>query len=85
MGGRRVVAVATELGNVRRKLEDRGFMVVDLKGTDLQQVDAVVVSGVSDNLTGIQNVETGAPIIDASGRDAAEVAGDVAERVGLRS
>ncbi len=81
---RRIVAVATELGNVRAQLEARGFTVVDLKGTDLKQVDAVVVSGVSENLTGIQNIETEAPVIAASGRGAAEVAADVAERIELR-
>ncbi|MDI6871650.1 MAG: YkuS family protein [Bacillota bacterium] len=81
---RRIVAVATELGNVRAQLEARGFLVVDLDGTDLKQVDAVVVSGASDNLTGIQNVETQAPVIDAAGRSAAEVAEDVAERIELR-
>ncbi len=82
--GRRIVAVATELGNVRAQLEARGFTVVDLAGTDLKQVDAVVVSGVSDNLTGIQSIETEAPVIAASGRGAAEVAEDVAERIELR-
>ncbi len=84
MGGRRIVAVATELGNVRRQLEARGFLVVDLEGTDLKQVDAVVVSGVSDNLAGFQDIETEAPVIAASGRGAAEVAEDVAERIELR-
>lgn len=78
---RRVVAVATELGNVRAELEAQGFIVVDLGGTDLKQVDAVVVSGVSENFTGIQKVETTAPVIDASGRSAEEVASDVAERI----
>ncbi|MGE5553862.1 MAG: YkuS family protein [Betaproteobacteria bacterium] len=84
MDGRRIVAVATELGNVRSQLEARGFTVVDLEGADLKQVDAVVVSGVSDNLTGIQNIETEAPVIGASGRGAAEVASDVEERLELR-
>lgn len=78
---RRVVAIATELGNVRAELEAQGFIVVDLGGTDLKQVDAVVVSGVSENFTGIQKVETTAPVIDASGRSAEEVASDVAERI----
>lgn len=81
---RRTVAVAAELGNVKAQLEARGYAVVDLEGTDLKQVDAVVVSGVSENLTGIQDVETDAPVIDAAGRSAAEVAGMVAERLDLR-
>lgn len=78
------VAVATELGNVRAQLENLGYTVVTLEGTDLQNVDAVVVSGVSDDLAGIQSIETTAPVIDASGRSAAEVAEDVSERIQLR-
>ncbi|HHW15018.1 MAG TPA: YkuS family protein [Firmicutes bacterium] len=78
---RRIVAVATELGNVRAELEAQGFTVVDLEGSDLKQVDAVVVSGVSDNLTGVQKIETTAPVIDATGRSAEDVAADVAERI----
>lgn len=81
---RRVVAVATELGNVRAALKERGFTVVDLEGTDLGQVEAVVVSGVSDNMTGVQDVETPAPVIEAAGRSADDVAEDVAGRVELR-
>lgn len=81
---RRVVAVAAELGNVRAQLEQRGFEVVALEGSDLTQVDAVVVSGVSDNVTGVQNISTEAPVIAATGRSAAEVAEDVAGRIELQ-
>lgn len=80
----RVVAVAAELGNVRAQLEQRGFRVVDLEGTDLGRVDAVVVSGVSDNLMGVQDISTEAPVIAASGRSAVEVVEDVAERIELQ-
>jgi hypothetical protein len=81
---RRVVAVAAELGNVRAQLEERGFKVVALEGTDLSRVDAIVVSGVSDNLTGVADISTEAPVIAATGRSAAEVAEDVAERIELQ-
>lgn len=83
MGRRRTVAVASELGNVWAQLRDKGYTVVDLEDADLSQVDAVVVSGVSDNLLGVQNVETQAPVIEAAGRSAAEVAEVVAGRLNL--
>lgn len=76
-----LVAVATELGNVRSLLEDEGFTVVDLEGTNLKDVNAVVISGVSDDVMGIQDTVTTAPVITADGRSAEEVMQDVKQRI----
>jgi hypothetical protein len=76
-----LVAVATELGNVRSLLEDEGFTVVSLEGTNLKDVNAVVISGVSDDIMGIQDTTTTAPVITADGRSAEEVMKDVKQRI----
>lgn len=84
MGRRRTIAVASELGNVRAQLRDKGYTVVDLEDADLSQVDAVIVSGVSDNLTGVHDIETQAPVITAAGLSAGEVAEVLAGRLELQ-
>lgn len=81
---KRLVAVASELGNVRSLLEHEGFDVVDLAGTNLKDVNAVIVSSVSDDVMGIQTVETTAPVITANGRSADEILKDLEHRLTLQ-
>ena len=70
------VAVDDKLGNVKRALEAEGYQVKGL--TDgLQGVTAVIVSGLDDNLLGHQEIETNAPVINASGRDLADIVATV--------
>lgn len=82
--GKAVVAVASELGNVAARLKAAGYTVVGLRETDLKQVGAVIVSGVSDDLMGIQTTVTKAPVIDANGRTEDEILETVAERLELQ-
>ncbi|MGE5509410.1 MAG: YkuS family protein [Chitinophagales bacterium] len=82
--GKGVVAVASELGNVAARLKAAGYTVVSLQGTDLGQVGAVVVSGVSDDLMGIQTTVTKAPVIDANGLTEEEILETVSERLDLQ-
>lgn len=66
------IAVDDKLGNVKRALEAEGYQIKGL--TDgLQGVMAVVVSGLDDNFLGHQDIKTEAPVIDASGRDVADI------------
>lgn len=74
------VAVASTLTPVRRVLEQRGFRVVDLEG-HLDDADAIVVSGVDEDVGGIRTVKTRMPVIDAAGRAAEDIAREVAERL----
>lgn len=78
----RVVAIASELGNVSAGLKEKGYQVVPLAGTDLTQVDAVVVSGVSNNLMGVADTSTKAPVIEARGLSTDEIADQIARRTG---
>lgn len=78
------VAVSYELGQIRSLLRERGYEVVDLEiGAEaLGKVDAVVVSGLSENLLGMEDRLTEAPVIDARGRQAEEVLWDLEKRLG---
>lgn len=76
----RTVAVEPGLEPVREELRRRGYRTVDLDA-DLGRVDAVVVRGSDDNLLNRQDVLTRAPVIEAAGRTAREVADEVARRL----
>ncbi|MDI3280613.1 MAG: YkuS family protein [Bacillota bacterium] len=77
------VAVSYELGQIRALLQEKGYEVVDLEVGEkaLPKVDAVVVSGLSENLLGREDRLTGAPVIDARGRQAEEVLWDLGKRL----
>ncbi len=69
-GGSRVsktVAVEPSLTGLAAYLRRRGYRVVDPSPGNLLEVDAVVVSGADDNVMGIQDVTTQAPVINAHG------------------
>jgi len=79
--GRPVVAVDAHLENVVYWLRQRGYQVVPLEDRVPLGVDAVVVSGADDNLMGMQDVETRAPVIRAEGMTPDEIAEALARRL----
>lgn len=72
-----IVAVSDELDPVADALRRRGYRVVRLHEADRDgerdHLLAVVVSGRSDDVAGIQTTRTAAPVIDAAGMTAEEV------------
>ncbi len=64
---RPVVAVEAHLHNIASFLAERGYEVVPLEDRVPDHADAVVVSGGDDNLMGMQDAETKAPVIRAAG------------------
>ncbi len=76
----RTIAVEPGLEPVREELRRRGFRTVDLDA-DLDAVDAIVVRGSDDNLLNRQDILTRAPVIEAAGLTAREVADEVARRL----
>lgn len=78
----RLIAVEDRLTPVAEALRDRGYAVMSFDKGDLDQVEAVVVSGQDDNIMGIQAIQSRAPIINAEGRTAEEVVRDIEERLG---
>jgi len=67
----KTIAVEDTLTNVREFLKSNGYRVVRLAGR--QEADAYVVNGMDNNLMGMQDRSTKAPVIDASGKTPEQV------------
>ena len=63
-----IIAVEKQLSNLLEILETEGYEVVDLDDSDLDTVDAIVVSGVDNNLMNMQDAATNVPVINAAGK-----------------
>jgi len=68
-----IIAVEKNLANIIDALENEGYEVVNLENSDLNSVDAVVVSGADTNLMNMQDTLTEVPVISASGKTADEI------------
>lgn len=77
--GKPVVAVDEDLAPVRQELKAQGFDVVGLGEIPWEEVSAVVVSGGANNLVQMEDIRTRAPVIDARGKTAQEIARDLQE------
>lgn len=80
-GRKRVVAVSDELTPVRQLLEERGFEVIPISDETYPRADAVIITGMTRDLMGMQDRRAEVPIIDATGRDAHEVLQVLQERL----
>lgn len=69
----RVIAVEGNLTPVKEFLAAQGCRVMDLSEAKFNRVDAVVISGMDENLTGMQDVVVDALVITARGRTPQEV------------
>ncbi|EMT40020.1 Uncharacterized protein family (UPF0180) [Thermoanaerobacter thermohydrosulfuricus WC1] len=66
------VAVESQLSNIKEYLKQKGYEVVELKETlseknNLNDYDAIVITGQSRNMLGIDDISTKVPVIDATG------------------
>ncbi|MBE3576427.1 MAG: YkuS family protein [Limnochordales bacterium] len=77
---RRVVALDDKLSYLRDPLARAGFQVVGL-AEGLDRADAAVTSGMSQDLTGAQDIKTSAPVISADGKSPEEVIAALKERL----
>lgn len=76
---RRVVALDDKLGYLRDRLAREGFRVIGL--TDgLNRADAVVISGMNQDLTGAHDIKTDASVINADGKQPEEVIAAIKDR-----
>lgn len=75
------IAVEEGLDNICEELRERGFETVELHADaySLENVQAVVVSGMDADLMGIEDAATAVPVISADGLSPEEVA-DMIER-----
>lgn len=80
---RRIVAVDDDLGYLRERLSREGYEVKSVR-EGIQDADAVVSSGLSDNVMGIQDRRTEAFIIEARGKNEEEILADLECRFKLK-
>lgn len=76
------IGVEEGLSNVSKVLEEKGYQVVSLSnGSDLNNVDCCVVTGMDSNIMGIEATSTQVPVIEASGLSADEVCQKVEQKL----
>lgn len=79
------IAVQPNLENVRQALSARGYEVTELRPGQTEACDCAVVTGMQDNLMGIQDTQGRRfPVIEAKGMTAEEVCRAVESRVDAR-
>ncbi len=69
----KIVAVENNLAPIKDYLLDQGCQVIDVESAQNTRVDAIVISGSSKDLLGMQDVVIDAPVIDARGKTPSEV------------
>jgi len=73
------VAVDESLWNVKQKLTEEGYDVIS--AMDYEMADAIVVTGLDNNIMNMQETGTKAPVIDASGKSAGEIFSEIKSRL----
>jgi len=67
------IAVEQGLENVSEYLSNQGLNVSNLDRNNLNNYDAIVVSGQDDDFMGIKNAATKAPVINATGQTPVDI------------
>lgn len=73
-----LVAVEKNLSHISEVLEESGYEVVPLDQANLDVVDAVVVSGMDNNLMNMQDILTEVAVINAAGKSPADILEELA-------
>lgn len=68
-----LIAIEKNLSRLADLLETEGYDVVSLESTNIESVDAIVVSGADNNLMNMQDILVHVPIINASGKSTDEI------------
>lgn len=71
-----MIAVGAGLSNIRNMLVEEGYQVVDIDD-NIRNVDAVVLTGMDDDLMGIEAMATDGFVVDATGRHPEEILQDL--------
>ncbi len=81
------IAVSDSLSPVKRLLHLRGYDVVNLESNaeiskkGIGDYDAVIVSGMDNNMMGMQDISGKTHLINASGKDAEEILDELNTRL----
>ena len=72
-----VVAVDDGLGSVKNYLKEQGCQIINIDAAKKQQVDAVILSGMTENFLGVEDILIDAPIFTAKGMTPEEIWRDI--------
>lgn len=83
---KRKIAVESQLSNVRTFLADKGYDVYEFQHNTGGQdtffgVDAVVISGIENNLLGMHDIKTEGLVIEASGMTPQQIFDSIEQRL----
>ncbi|MCF8011439.1 MAG: YkuS family protein [Clostridiales bacterium] len=65
------IAVDESLENIQSTLKDEGYNV--LKAADYKSADAVIVTGLNNNVMDMQSTSTKAPVIETTGKSEQQI------------
>lgn len=69
----KIVAVNEELKGLKEALASQGYDVVGLEKGDVDKADAVVITGMEQNLMGMEDTKSRVPVINAAGKTDEEI------------
>ncbi|MCY8510080.1 YkuS family protein [Bacillus mojavensis] len=76
------IGIEQSLSDVEAALREKGYDVVMMKSpADAKGCDCCVVAGLDNNVQGIADTVTQAPVITASGMTAEEICSEVESRI----
>lgn len=75
------IAVEDGLTQVKDELSSQGYQIMNLNENNAADCDCCVVSGMDDNMMGMAETVTKAPVINADGMTAQQVAEQVNQRM----
>jgi predicted GNAT superfamily acetyltransferase len=76
MNNKHIVAVEDGLTNVKQALMEEGYQVIDLDD-GLQRADAYVITGMEEDLSGVEEIVVDGYVVDATGRQTEEIIYDL--------
>lgn len=77
------IAVSDELSSVKNYFVEQGHTVVPVLPDRIKDVDAVVLSGMRQDVAGIQDVQIHVPVLEARGLAPEEIMVEVERRTKL--
>lgn len=84
------IAISDSLSPIKKLLSYEGYDVInienegELSGVGMEDYDAIVVSGIDENLMGMQQISGRALIVDAAGKSPEEILDEIHFRLGSR-
>ncbi len=78
----RVIAVDEDLRGLKEALASQGYDVVGLERREMEKADAVVVSGMEQNLLLMEDIKTKVPVISAVGKTSEDIVKSINEYFG---